>query len=147
MRVDAEDQKLAEEMGAGIWFLDGTFFELYPDEDEIWHVNVTWGNYAGHDTSFYVLESLQKRGIRLDQRHFDAIKLVETLNKTDGDEDDLEDDAEEEVPVSGAESIAQNLFAARTVSDEEIAIGFIQDPKTNDLYKIVVQYIGNRPNE
>lgn len=148
MRVDAEDQKLAEKVGKGVWFLDGAFYELYQDEDEIWRVNTTWGNYARHDTPFYVLENLLKRGIKLDKRHFDAIELVETLDAVEeDDEDDEDEDVKETVPITAAEEIVQNLFTARTVSDEELAIGFIRNPKTNDVYKVLVQYIGNRSNE
>lgn len=143
MRVDAVDQKLAEEMGEGIWFLNGTFYELYQDDDKDWHVNVSWGAYAAAEDYFSVLPDLQAEAIKLDQRHFDAIERVNAPVETVQAESLQVDTGIE----TGAEAIAQNLFVARTVSDEEVAIGFIEDPETHDMYRVVVQYIGNRPND
>lgn len=41
-----------------------------------------------------------------------------------------------------------SLLAAREVADEESVVGFISDSGTNDMYKVTIQYIGNRaPDE
>jgi hypothetical protein len=41
-----------------------------------------------------------------------------------------------------------SLIAAREVADEESVVGFISDSGTNDMYKVTIQYIGNRaPDE
>lgn len=37
-----------------------------------------------------------------------------------------------------------SLLAAREVADEEMVTGFISDSVTNDMFKVTIQYIGNR---
>lgn len=50
----------------------------------------------------------------------------------------------EKCPVT---MLAGSLIAAREVADEESVTGFFTDDETNDMYKVVIQYIGNRGND
>jgi hypothetical protein len=50
----------------------------------------------------------------------------------------------EKCPVT---MLAGSLIAAREVADEESVTGFFTDAETNDMYKVVIQYIGNRSND
>lgn len=78
MEIAHWQQNVADGLGEGFYYYEQNFYELYK-RGSTWHVNVLWGN--DEQTVFVLTDGLAEHGIKLDQRHFDAIELVETLDK------------------------------------------------------------------
>lgn len=76
MKIWEKDQELAQKTGGGIWLWEGTWYELYIDNDDEWSANVSWGPNSD-DNTLYILSMLLKEGTRIDQRHLDAIQRVD----------------------------------------------------------------------
>jgi hypothetical protein len=45
------------------------------------------------------------------------------------------------------EALLDQLVAARELADEEFIMGFVEDEDTNDVFKVTIQYIGNRADD
>lgn len=143
MEIAEHQQHIAKNLGVGIYFYENSFYELYTKRDT-WHVNVLWGK--DNQEVFVLTDALAKEGIKLDQRHFDAIERVDAPVQTVAAElPKVEQEAE--IPcdkLSAVEVIVESLIAAREVADEEINMGFVTDSISGDMFKVSVQYIGNQ---
>ena len=167
MKICREDQALAAQIGESIWVWDGVWYQIYQDKYNEWSVNCSWG-WISEYTELHILSELVEKGIKIEQRHLDAIKRVDAPAEqvTVGvdwakveehappgkktwypgccEVDPDNEYAIEERKLSPVEDIVWSLMAAREISDEEHNMGFVTDSESGDMYKVTVQYIGNR---
>jgi len=177
MRIQQKDIHSAERMGEGYYYVPevggefGDFYHLWKDTAGEWHIAPTWTLECSNNEEFIVLPNIERRAIKMDHRHFEAIKRVDAPAEqapvgscqpyvsvgVDWDK------AEEHSPSGkktwypgccdvcqeddcATEAIIADLIMARTVSDAETAIGYVRDPATGDIFKVTVEYLGNNPN-
>jgi len=161
MKLNTKDVALAVELGEGEFINtnSGNVFSLCGSGME-WYVTVL-GRGWEYQTTCHILPNLADGAVKLPKSSSERAAMLELWkahqegvtklgrctpsarcpSHAAQQQIDLEI---EECPVT---MLAGSLIAAREVADEESVIGFFTDDETNDMYKVVIQYIGNRSND
>jgi len=160
MKVNSDHKAVAERLGEGVFFdpRRGVFSLLVNKHHwEIILLEDNWGgvqryNLLALDEKYLIKLSKDKEDIKTMLKIWKAhqegvVKLGRCTpsaccpSHAAQQQIDLET---EECPVT---MLAVSLIEAREVADEESVTGFFTDDKNNDMYKVVIQYIGNRSND
>lgn len=165
MKVSKEHFEIAERLGEGIFMRKpfGILFSLEKDSlNGNWYIATLDEGWNEVDT-FRILDMWAGDAVKLPDNGIERCAIL-LRNQAAQDKlgrctphsccpshamQQLEDMAAETCDCDNnpVMQLFGSLIAAREVADEETVTGFISDSETNDMYKVTIQYIGNRSDE